>query len=346
MYTIRFARLSVVLLVLGLAGCGTLRTDDGSPSGTPSLHESHPLVFELGSYDFDSAVPLVERIEPMPDFVITYLEDVDARAYSRYTPNVEELALIDSYFKELPPRIARVMQNRVVGIYFMEEDFIGGGMTQFVLSEQGDPYVILIFNARTLHLSLSEWITYRENTAFRRTTATERDSNVVIRAECGSTYRGFMHILLHEGTHVVDLVDGVTPYLQASLEPYGWRGERADDSFTRGVWRSFARPKHRYDFFHRRRITFYGLYDGPHLDAARAARVYRDLANTPFVSLYAATSATEDLAELVTWYHLVEHLGQDNRIIIEAGKTELRDIEFMPDPSTAERRRIIESFYR
>lgn len=111
-------------------------------------------------------------------------------------------------------------------------------------------------------MDLSEWITYRDNTAFKP------GNGKSIGADFGTEYTGFIHILLHETTHIVDFVEGITPYLRYSIPSYtGNRRETDPDAlFTADIWQDFAHVKRKYDFDLRRRIAFYGLYDGPFIE--------------------------------------------------------------------------------
>ncbi len=258
---VRLAAILCTLLAL-LSACAVTRSNVDSES--QALMANHPLVFRLESYEFDPASTVVDRIGPMPDFVLAYLEELDSLSYTRYQPDPAEIDLFSRHFEELPPRIQRAMNSRTVGIYFLEENFIGGGLVEALLSPDGELYTIMILNKRVLDLSLSDWITYRENTVFARSDCEACDG--AITAVVGDEYQGLMHILLHEGTHVVDYAEGVTPYLQGAFSWLGWEGEIADDAFVMDVWQDFATPASEYEFPGRRSITYYGLHGGPYLE--------------------------------------------------------------------------------
>jgi len=66
--------------------------------------------------------------------------------------------------------------------------------------------------------------------------------------------------------------------------------------------------------------------------------VYQGLSKTPFVSLYSTASWHEDLAELLTVYHLTTHLNQPFSIVIAKPGKEVFSYE--PMRSAAVRRRI------
>ena len=323
---------AVLILFLGPLGCSS------TPEAVFQIPEDP--VFHLSSYAFDPSEPLVERVGPIPPFVLEYLEEMDGRSYASYTPTAAEMAMIEEYLSMLPRLQRRVLQERLVGIYFLDP-FLGGGFTEYVVDSDGEIHAFMAFNALTLRLDLSDWITYRENTAFGV------GDGETIRADCGSQYTGFLHVLLHEATHVVDYVEGITPYLRNSVPSIsgGRRNHDAESSFTSGIWKDFAQVEAEHDFELRRKIAYYGLNGGPLLSMREAATAYGQLTSSPFVSLYAGISAVEDLAELVAWYHLSHELGQPHRIICSFPLRPDRVFEFEPRTATEGRRAVLEAFY-
>ena len=135
------------------------------------------------------------------------------------------------------------------------------------------------------------------------------------------------------------------PSAPATVESRSKDAPPANASFTEGIWKEYRKPRWKYDFRARKAITFYGLSGGPYLSLDSAADVYRRLGDTPFVSLYAATTAAEDLAELVTWHHLTDRLGVTTTITCTEPNSDRYEFVLAPEPLTESRRSVLAWFY-
>ena len=253
----------------------------------------------LDSYSFTSDSPLSDRIGLPPKVVLDYIRSLDNRPdYQAYHPTEYDRQLAAKYFELLPPLHRKVLRERLVGVYFIK-DFLGSGLTEYVLDESGNMYAFMVFNPGVLKYGVSKWLTMKENTCF-----IPGSGSVDIRIDVGNGYKGLLYILLHETTHVVDYVMRVTPYVDESVARFfGHRPETGP--FVRGVWESYKEPVDE-DFPHGDRITFYGMNNGPKISLTQALTVYSKLENGPFVSMYSTLSWAEDLAEFVTFYHLTK----------------------------------------
>ena len=161
---------------------------------------------QIHRYGFDPASSVISRIKTPPDFVMKYIREMDGREYTPYLPDKKELKIIRRAIKLLPALHKRIIKERVLGIYFIN-DFWGSGMTDWVLDKDGRVYTTLFFNPITLKMNMSEWLTYKEKTCFFMD---GKDYDIAIK--CGTKYSGFLGILLHEGVHVVDYVKNITPF--------------------------------------------------------------------------------------------------------------------------------------
>lgn len=257
----------------------------------------------LASYAFDPKSSLLSRVQAAPDILIAYLEGIDKKGtYTPYLPTVEEMAMIGEYLEKLPPLHKRVLRERLVGIYFIHT-FWGSGMADYVLDDQDELYAIMIINPETMKHDMSAWMTYRENTIFKKD-----DGSIRVAVDCGTEYNGLMYALLHETTHIVDYVKNYTPYPDRDMKLLG--KARAETEFVKHVWADFNGPVARYDDPRRKDIALYGFRNGPHLSLKDAAPLYDILSRTPFASLCGWIAWPEDLAEYVTWYHVTNNLKQ------------------------------------
>ena len=170
-----------------------------------------------------------------------------------------------------------------------------------------EPAFDLIFNARVLGETLSEFATRKERQLFEA-----GDSTLSVSVAAGSM-DAVAFVLAHEATHVVDMVLWLTPVTPpgASIQ------ETQQTPFARGVWESSITPASRY-----RSALLDGIplrTGGPPLEIGKARTLYEDLERTPFASVYASLMVGEDLAELVAWRQITEKYGQPYRIEVRDG---------------------------
>ena len=331
------ARLIVVAVTATIV---TSCTSPPRPSFTLSDFRDIPAK-RLESYAFDPEKEIADRIAPMPEFLLNFLREVDGVAeYSDYDPTPGQRRMIREYLSLLPPLHRRVLGERLIALHFVES-FLGSGMADFVVDENNELYVILYFNPDTLTETMSERLTYRESTCFNAA----EDSSVSVAIDCGDSYSGFMYILLHETTHAVDYIAHATPYVEPILRDIGLAGQVEATAFTSEVWADYARPEEKHDFPSRDEVTFYGLSGGPKLPIARAIAVYDELAETPFVSLYASMNWAEDLAEYLTWFHFANVLDQPYEIRVSRNGLPVKTYRPMEFPHVAEREETIAAFY-
>lgn len=71
----------------------------------------------------------------------------------------KEIEIIESYLESLPPLHQKTLQERLVGIFFINK-FIGSGMADYVLDEENNIY--------SLQNDINTWMTHRENTCFAK----------------------------------------------------------------------------------------------------------------------------------------------------------------------------------
>ena len=95
------------------------------------------------------------------------------------------------------------------------------------------------------------------------------------------------YVLLHEASHVVDQVLGLT--------------DNADGPFRAGLWRDLRALAPAYDGTLMSATPFRRQ---PPVPLRHAPAYYESLRQSPFVSFYATAAAPEDLAELFAWQQL------------------------------------------
>jgi hypothetical protein len=262
------------------------------------------------------ARPVPERIGPAPELFLDYLRRMDRNpAYAAYEPTRAELELFADYYGLLPPKLARAMGQKVVGIYFIS-NLAGGGLSEYVYDEAGSLLVVMAFNPAILKTSLSDWIAYRDSSPYA-----EDGKGIELRSTCSGSFMGLAHTLTHEAAHVYDYAELVTPFVEPNLAPPATTAAGKD--FTRGVWEGYAKPIPAYAIPGRDMVAPYGL--GPKLPLSAALGHYRALARTPFTSLYGSGSWAEDFAEAAAWEWLGKKLGLRYQVTLtEGGRETLR----------------------
>jgi hypothetical protein len=278
----------------------------------------------LSSYDSKLGRPFAEKIMPAPDILLRYLRAIDETdTYKNHTLEKNELDMVLSYFKLIHPAIRKVVEEKAAGIFFVE-NFAGGGMTDYVRDDNGNIYNIIIFNPKTLKVTLTEWIQYRDGSPFK-----EDASGITVQSEASAAYKGFLHTLVHETVHLYDYQNHLTPYIENSLKKEG-KGSLIDgrmvSDFTKMIWSDINTPLEKYDFENRIKVKPYGF--GPPLDYNAAEGLYKSLSDNVFASLYATSNWAEDAAELITWNYLYDTLKIKYTVKVFKGK-ELR-VQFSP----------------
>jgi hypothetical protein len=281
----RVPRLFYVLIAFCLIVCSVKAQQDASSSG------------------FDSASSLDSRLVDSPDYVMKRFTDAGMSAVTRHTLSSEERGKVTAALAELPPLYRRVLSQRLRTISFVD-GIRGNGLT-IITGKSPDTLYDIVIRAGILHETVSEFLTRKERNCFDTT-----GSSLSVSIEGGSM-DAVLYIMLHEGSHVIDgstrpSLDG-PPMLIRTADP---------DPLTRGIWVDH--------------VTYEPSYRAPVLDSiffrtgksipiANAQAAYEALTRTPFVSLYGSSNWYDDVAELVTWYHLSQRLHQPYRIVLRNG---------------------------
>jgi hypothetical protein len=293
-------------------------------------------VHQFENFRFDNTSSLESRVTLPPPLVLDYLRKLDSRPdYQPVVPGPMNREVIRSSINKLPPLTKQVLQRRLIGIYFIK-NFMGNGLTDWVMDTGGNTYVFMVFNESAFTQNISELLTNKEKTCFIQDT-----SGTDIRIDCGTAYNGFLYIILHESAHAVDYIMRLTPYVDDTIQPYLGKVPSSTD-FTRGIWNKYDTPCDRYSFTGK--VFFYNIKP-PRLLFSRAGDYYADLCSSPFVSLYGSMLWPEDLAELVTLYHLTEILKQPYIIKILKGGTMIQSFRPMESPRVRKRTTLMQVFY-
>ena len=325
----RILLLTIACFGLVLSACQT------KPQSPAELAQTDPGL-RLSSYDDLRSVPMVERIKPINQFGLSRLRNFDkAPDYAAYQPSPEELKMFDEYYHLLPKVFRQVMEEKLVAIYWIS-NFKGGGMSSWVMDEQGKLLNVLYLNPEILHQDLSQWIAYRDNSSFKF------DANLgAIKVEVTSEKKALLHTLCHESAHIYDYQKQATPYIETMFRK---ANSPPSSDFTQGVWQNINQPLPQYAVIAGPDFSVYGL--GKTLDFARAESYYQSLANSPFSSIYGAQNWAEDFAESATWHYFEKRFGIHYSIrIIHAGKADFT-VSPQSNPLVQRRHAVLDAIFQ
>ncbi len=259
----------------------------------PALHAAN--------YKLDPASSLESRMAPPPDFLLEWLRKYDGVAsYKGYSPSPEQKKKIAGFLEKLPSKMRAVLKERLLGIYFIE-NFTGNGMSDLAPGPGGKKYAWMVINPAGFSKSLSQTLTAREDSVFT--------SSGTVSVSCGKPLPGVFYTLAHEGTHVYDYVEGITPFVEPAWYEL-LNGSPPPRYRPWAVWRGYDLPAGKFDFKLRKNLRFFGLEGGPRLESSDAKKLYKELSDSPFTSLYGSQNWAEDAAELMVYAVLKRETGE------------------------------------
>ncbi|MFC2188483.1 hypothetical protein ACFCT7_14295 [Fulvivirgaceae bacterium LMO-SS25] len=247
-----------------------------------------------------------ERILKAPESVFKMFIEAGMEP-SNHVLTDEEQAKVEEAFSILPPLHKKVLKEHLHSISFMD-NMPNTALTSSLEMTDSIKKFNITFRAGILNETISEWATWKEKSVFDNSS----NPTLEIQIDAGKL-NALQYVLLHEATHVVDAV--------LSLNP---QAEKIDSlvihtAFTENVWRLSNTPVAKFTNPILEKTRF---RSGNVQPISSAPEIYNALEKTPFASLYGMASWHEDLAELLSIYHLTNNLNQPFVIYIkEDGKT-------------------------
>ena len=275
-------------------------------------------------YGLDAAKALSARVTQTPADVLKKFQEAGMSPTEHVLTNTER-EKIATAFALLPPLHQRVLKERLKSISFLDNMPNTALTSAFNYEEKYNLYHIT-FRAGILNETISQWLTWKENTCFDTAHARTR-----VHME-GGQMNALVYVLLHETTHVVDGTLAIAGKREGKLlEP-----STAPD-FAAGIWEekgwNVLLPSMRDTLL--QQISYRTGKRQP-IDSAIA--VYHALQKKPFVSLYGSCARSEDVAEYVTVYHLTHMLKQPFAIVVT--KDDKTIFEYAPMQSAIVQERV------
>lgn len=227
----------------------------------------------------ESAKTLMGRVAPASPEVIQEFESAGMTGVQTHALTSSERARVAKALAALPALHRAILTERLDRLSFV--DGISGAGTGLTAPSGKEATYSITFRASIIKESLTHFLTAKERRLF---TSEDGGPSITISAP-GMDALTFA--LLHESTHVVDNAIGITNNLEHPLVVNEWHT-------SHDLKPPFANSM----------ISGTPFRGSAKLPIDNAESVYDALALSPFVSLYATASASEDIAELVAWYQM------------------------------------------
>ena len=262
--------------------------------------EAHP--------DFPDMPPLSERLYDLPPIVLAQLIEWDTLEYNSEAWTPERKCQMQAALNQLPPKLILALTEHLHGIYLVSSNFKGMGFCEFTLDQKLNLYNFLILNVAVFDKNIDAFLTDKVRSNFLK------DDPHHARVTTGTSLSGLYAILLHETMHVIDYQNVIGPSVE---ECHQWWVTYQNKKPSLGNWWDLYKNILPLSF--RTNITFYGLSNGPKMKTSEMLADYRELAQFPLSSLYAAKLVVEDWAELGLFYDILQHGGSDYHVDIMNG---------------------------
>lgn len=280
------------------------------------LHSQQP-----GILHFDTSTELGSRIADASDSVIQRFVDAGIPAPTRHTLTATERRKVFDALDALPPLPSRALAQHLRSISFLD-GLPGNGLT---IADGAPPNAVydIVIRGGILNETVSEFLTRKENSCY-----ISSGSPLTLSID-GGNLDAIIYVMLHESVHIVDGSTRSTITAAPRISP-----ATSAVQLTSGIWND----AHTIGTAYRSPLFDDTCFrTGKPVPIKKAEDTYRALARTPFASLYGTSNWYDDVAELVTWYHLTQKLHQPYRITIRNGNTPVYSLQPMNSKLVASR---------
>lgn len=245
------------------------------------------------------------RIEAAPESILKKFVEAGMSPTDHVLTEIEQEKVAKA-FSLLPPLHVKILEEHLQSISFMD-NMPNTALTSPLETQDTIKKFNITFRAGILNETISKWATWKEKSLYDFTA----NPSYELQIDAGNL-DAFVYVLLHEATHVVDAVLELTPHVEevdAAMIP---------TAYTKNIWRLFNTPE---DKFIHPLLEKTRFRSGKIQPISSASALYDALKKTPFASLYGMASCYEDIAELITIYHLTATLHQPFVVYVkEQGK--------------------------
>lgn len=270
-----------------------------------------------------------DRILKAPGSVFKMFTDAGMNPVDHVLTAAEQ-EKVDQAFAILPPLHKKILKKHLHSISFMDS-MPNTALTSALETADSSKQFNITFRAGILLETISAWATWKEKSAFDNSA----NPALSIQIDAGNL-DAIQYILLHEATHIVDAVLSLTPHVEKTDTVM------VPTAFTKNIWHLFNTPIAKFTNPLLERTRF---RSGTVQPISAATAIYKALEATPFPSLYAMASCYEDMAELITIYHLTQKLKQPFVIYLKENDTLIAVYEPMKNKLVKRRLKQLGIFY-
>ncbi|MBD5603866.1 MAG: hypothetical protein IAI48_02040 [Candidatus Eremiobacteraeota bacterium] len=232
---------------------------------------------------------LMDRVGPPSDEAVGVFKYAGMEHVTPHVLTTPERAKVEAVLNSLPSLTKHLLMKKLHRLAFVDGiPGEGTGLTSPV-AKTGSYDITL--RASIFDESFSTFLTTKERRVF-----TDDGSGTVVSVE-GTGTDALTYVLLHESTHVMDRSCGLTA---------------SGTWLVGGIWSVESDLAPQLSSSVAATTIFRG---GSRIEVGKAVGLYEALSKTPFVTLYATASSSEDLAELVAW-HEIQSQHHGNLIVV------------------------------
>ncbi len=230
----------------------------------------------------------MSRIGPPSQLTLSTYINSGMNAPTDHHLTAAEVSRIRTALTRLPAFYQRMLALHLHRLSFVDGvPGVGSGLTAGLGTTRSTSDVTI--RASIFDESLTQFFTHKEQRCFR-----PDGSGVRVEFE-GGDMDAFTYVLLHEATHVVDFALGFAAV---------GNGSDHHAPIFAGIWEGGRRLAPPYAGSIVARNVFREAEGGHPIRIGEAVDVYRSLAETPFVDLFATASEQEDLSSAAAFYVL------------------------------------------
>ena len=278
----------------------------------------------------DEGYNFENKVLKAPESVFKKFVDAGMQPTNHLLTEAEKVK-VKKAFAILPPLYKKILDKHLQSISFMD-NMPNTALTSTLDTADSTKQFNITFRAGILNETISEWATWKEKSVFDNLA----NPTMEIQIDAGKL-DAIQYILLHEATHVVDAVLNLTPHATDTDSSV------THTAFTKTTWHLFNKPNAKFSNPDLEKTRYRG---GKVQPISSAKNIYNALKKTPFVSLYGMASWHEDIAELISIYHITHKLQQPFVVYVKKDNKVVATFAPMKNKLVKRRVKLLEFLYK